>query len=205
MEISSLLIFALALFLAAGSPGPSVAALVARVLASGWREVMPFVAAMWIGEAIWLSCAIAGLAALANTFHWLFVIVKYCGVAYLAYLAWQMWRAPVADDTQTAAAPKSASPVRMFLAGLAVTMGNPKIMIFYLALLPSIIALDSITLTGWFWLNITLLVVLASIDIGYIVLAARVRLLLKTPRMMRLTNRISATVMGSAAAVIATR
>lgn len=60
MEISSLLIFAGALVVAAGSPGPSVAALVASVLARGHRAVWPFLAAMWIGEAIWLSLAVWG-------------------------------------------------------------------------------------------------------------------------------------------------
>ena len=96
MSLSSLLIFAAALFVAAGSPGPSIAALVARVIAKGWRDVLPFLAAMWIGEAIWLSLAVFGLAFVAQTFHFAFVIVKWAGVAYLVFLAWKMWTAPVA-------------------------------------------------------------------------------------------------------------
>jgi threonine/homoserine/homoserine lactone efflux protein len=93
VELSALVIFALALLVAAGSPGPSIAALVARVLVRGWHEVAPFVAAMWIGEAIWLTTAAVGLAALAETFHWAFIVVKYCGVIYLLDLAWHMWHA----------------------------------------------------------------------------------------------------------------
>ena len=62
MTLSNLLVFALALMVAAGSPGPSVAALVARVLTNGFRDVLPFLAAMWLGEALWLGCAVAGLA-----------------------------------------------------------------------------------------------------------------------------------------------
>ena len=46
MELSSLLIFAGALLVAAGSPGPSIAALVARVIARGFRDVLPFLLAM---------------------------------------------------------------------------------------------------------------------------------------------------------------
>ena len=60
MDLASLAIFAGALIVAAGSPGPSIAALVARVLARGPRDVMPFLAAMWIGEAIWLSSRSSG-------------------------------------------------------------------------------------------------------------------------------------------------
>jgi threonine/homoserine/homoserine lactone efflux protein len=119
VELSALLIFAGALLVAAGSPGPSVAALVARVIAHGWRDALPFAAAMWLGEAL----------------HGAFLVVKYLGAAYLLYLAWRMWSAPVAA-TSEGPAPNTGSGVRMFLAGLAVTLGNPKIMVFYLALLP---------------------------------------------------------------------
>src|SRR3546814_2655647 len=65
VDLSALLLFAGALLIAAGSPGPSIAALVARVVTAGWRGVLPFIAAMWIGEAIWLSLAVWGLAAVA--------------------------------------------------------------------------------------------------------------------------------------------
>lgn len=204
MELSALFIFALALLVAASSPGPSIAALVARVLVRGWHEVAPFVAAMWIGEAIWLITAAVGLAALAETFYWAFVVVKYCGVIYLLYLAWHMWHTAVADGA-VGKAPRAGSPLRMFLAGLAVTLGNPKIMAFYLALLPTIIDLDGITAFGLLQLALTMLVVLAAVDIAYVALAARARLLLRSPRALRLVNRISATAMGGAAAAIASR
>jgi len=204
VELSALFIFALALLVAASSPGPSIAALVARVLVRGWQEVAPFVAAMWIGKAIWLITAAVGLAALAETFYWAFVVVKYCGVIYLLYLAWHMWQASVADGAASKA-PRAGSPVRMFLAGLAVTLGNPKIMAFYLALLPTIIDLDGVTAFGLLQLAVTMLVVLAAVDIAYVALAARARLLLRSPRALRLVNRISATAMGGAAAAIATR
>jgi threonine/homoserine/homoserine lactone efflux protein len=208
---------------------------------------------MWIGEALWLTLAVYGLAALAETLHGAFLVaetlhgaflvVKYLGVAYLLYLAWKMWHAPVASASQGSAsagaipgAPASkagaaasptaegpavdaSSPQRpassgasrrgsgrgMFLAGLAVTLGNPKIMVFYLALLPTIIDLAGITLIGWLELTATMLVILAAIDLGYIALAARARLLLRSPRALRIANRTSATLLGGAAATLATQ
>src|SRR5262249_19844948 len=96
MSLSSLLIFAGALIVAAGSPGPSIAALVSRVISKGWRDVLPFLVAMWIGEGIWLSLAVFGLAFVAQTFHLAFLVVKWVGVVYLAWLAWKMWTAPIA-------------------------------------------------------------------------------------------------------------
>ena len=204
MDLSVLLIFAGALLVAAGSPGPSVAALISRVIARGWRDVIPFVAAMWLGEALWLALAVYGLAALAEALHGAFLVVKYLGVAYLLYLAWRMWFAPDAIHPESPA-PRPGSSVRMFLAGLAVTLGNPKIMVFYLALLPTIIDLAGITLVAWLELTCTMLVVLAAIDLAYIVLAARARQLLKSPRALRIANRTSATILGGAAAALATQ
>lgn len=204
MDLSALLIFAGALLVAAGSPGPSIAALVARVIARGWRDVVPFAAAMWVGEALWLTLAVYGLAALAESLHWAFLVVKYLGVAYLLYLAWKMWFAPVALVSD-APAPRSGSAVRMFFAGLAVTLGNPKIMLFYLALLPTIIDLASVTLVGWLELTLTMAVVLVAIDVGWVIAAAQARKLLKSRRAMKIANRISATTMGGAAAAIAAR
>src|SRR5690606_25153229 len=118
MTFASILLFAGALIVAAGSPGPSIAALVARVLAKGFRDVLPFLAAMWIGEGIWLSFAVFGLAYIAETFHHAFVVIKYAGVAYLAYLAWKMWTAPVAADQSEM--PRAGSAWKLFLAGMAV-------------------------------------------------------------------------------------
>jgi threonine/homoserine/homoserine lactone efflux protein len=203
MEPTSLLIFAGALFVAAGSPGPSIAALVARVISKGFRDVLPFLAAMWIGEAIWLSLAVFGLAFVAQTFHLAFVIVKYLGVAYLVYLAWTMWTAPV--DVRDGSMPRQDSPAKLFLAGMAVTLGNPKIMMFYLALLPTIIDLASVTLVGWLELTLTMAVVLIAIDVGWVIAAAQARRLLKSRRAMKIANRISATTMAGAAAAIAAR
>jgi threonine/homoserine/homoserine lactone efflux protein len=203
MELSSLFIFAAALFVAAGSPGPSIAALVARVISKGFRDVFPFLLAMWIGEGIWLSLAVFGLAFVAQTFHLAFVVVKWIGVAYLAWLAWKMWTAPV--DAKEGEMPKEDSPAKLFLAGMAVTLGNPKIMMFYLALLPTIIDLASVTVVGWLELTLTMAVVLVAIDLGWVVAAAQARKLLKSRRAMKIANRISATTMAGAAAAIAAR
>ncbi|MFC5586796.1 LysE family translocator [Nitratireductor kimnyeongensis] len=203
MDISALVIFAGALLVAAGSPGPSIAALVARVITRGWRDVLPFLAAMWIGEAIWLSSAIFGLAFVAETFHMAFVVIKYAGVAYLLYLAWKMWTAPV--ETGGEALPSAGSRLRLFFTGMAVTLGNPKIMMFYLALLPTIIDVASVTLIGWAELTLTMVLVLVAVDAVWVLAATQARMLLKSPRAMRNANRTSASMMAGAAAAIATR
>jgi len=204
MEPSTLLIFAGALLVCAGAPGPSVAALMARVLAHGWRHVVPFAAAMWIGEALWLTLAVYGLAALMETLQGAFLVIKYLGIAYLLYLAWRTWHAPATLATDDPAPPAAASG-RMFLAGLAVTLGNPKIMLFYLALLPTLIDLAGITWWAWAELTGTMLVILAMIDVAYIALAVGARRMLRGRRVLRIANRTSATLLGGAAATLASQ
>ncbi|MBU6499185.1 MAG: LysE family translocator [Rhodospirillales bacterium] len=203
MTVQALLMFALALAVVAGSPGPSVAALVARVLTGGVRDVLPFLAAMWIGEAVWLTVAVTGLAMLARGFADLFLVIKFAGALYLLVLAWRMWHAPA--DPAGAALPEGRRPWRMFLAGMMVTLGNPKIMVFYLALLPTLIDLRHVGTGSWAVLTLTMLVVLMLVDIGWALLAARARRWLTSRRAVRLANRTSATVMAGAALTIAAR
>ncbi|MBZ0260598.1 MAG: LysE family translocator [Hyphomicrobiales bacterium] len=203
MEITILAIFAVALCINSSSPGPSVAALVARVLTSGWRSVMPLLAAMWIGEALWLTAAVFGLSVMAQTFYWAFVILKYLGVVYLLYLAYRMWTAP--SVVKDGALPAGDSSWRLFLTGMAITLGNPKIMVFYVALLPSIVDLARISLMGWMELTVTMVAVIVAVDLTWVMIAAQARRWLKSPRAVRIANRTSATAMGGAALVIATR
>ncbi|MFC2968480.1 LysE family translocator [Acidimangrovimonas pyrenivorans] len=203
MTLASLLIFAGALAVAAGAPGPSIAALVARVLARGGREVLPFLAAMWLGEAVWLSLTVWGLSAIAQSFQPVFALIRWAGVAYLLVLAWKMWRAPA--ETEAGALPPHAPGWRMFGAGLAVTLGNPKIMLFYLALVPTIIDMTRMTVSGWAELTLTMTAVLIAVDLGWVTLASRARRLLKSRRAVRAANRGSAVVMAGAATLIAAR
>lgn len=203
MDAVSLAIFAGALIVAAGSPGPSIAALVARVIARGVRDVLPFLAAMWVGEAAWLSLAVFGLAVVAQTFLFAFAIIKWAGVAYLAWLAWKMWTAPAGGEGEPL--PASDSPWRLFMAGMAVTLGNPKIMVFYLALLPTIVDLTRVTVIGWGELTATMLVVLVAIDLGWAFAAGGARRLLRSVQARRIANRVGAGLMAGAAAAIAAR
>ncbi len=204
MEPSGLLVFAAALLVAAASPGPGIAAIVARVLGRGAQGAVAFASGVAIGDVVWLSFAIGGLAVLAQTFQPVFLVVKWAGVAYLLYLAWRMWRAPVSAQ-DTVADPKQDRAAVSFLAGLSVTMGNPKVMVFYVALLPTIIDLGGVTVLGYAELVAVTLAVLAVVFGGYIVLAERARRLIASPRAQRAANRSAAVAMTGAAAWVASR
>lgn len=204
MDITSLLVFAGILIVMAGTPGPNVGALVARVVSRGHKGVFPFLAGLWIGDAIWLSLAVWGLAALAQTFHLVFIVIKYVGVAYLLYLAWHMWFTPV-ENEEADSIPREGEARKLLLSGIAMTLGNPKIMVFYLAILPTVIDLGHVTVLGWAELMIVMFVVLAAVDVSWVLLAAQARRFLKSPRALKVANRTSAGMMAGAAVMIAAR
>jgi threonine/homoserine/homoserine lactone efflux protein len=199
-----LLIFAATLFVAAASPGPGIAAILARVLGRGMNGAVAFTAGLALGDVVWLTIAVLGLAAVAYTFNGVFLAIKYAGVVYLLYLAYRLWTQPV-EARDVVAEASGDRPLRLFLAGLAVTMGNPKVMVFYLALLPSLIDLQAVTLLGWLELSLVTLGVLTIVFGSYVLLAARTRRLFTSPRAVRMINRGTGTVMASAAVAIAAK
>ncbi len=204
LSLSGLAIFALALAVAAFAPGPGIAAIVGRVLGRGRPGAVAFVTGMAIGDVVWLSLAVLGLAVLAETFREVFTVIKYAGAAYLLYLAVKMWTAP-AEARRIAPAAGRESHARLFLAGLAVTMGNPKTMIFYLALLPNLVDLAHVDGLAYVELALVTLAVLAVVFGFYILVTLRARSLITSPRALRIVNRTSGAVMAGAAVAIATR
>lgn len=203
MDPAALVVFAAALLVGAASPGPGLAAIVARVLARGRAGAFAFTAGVAFGDLVWLAAAVWGLAALAQSFHGLFLAVKWAGVGYLLLLAWRMWRAPA--EIAAAAAPRAERPLTLALAGLAVALGNPKVMVFYLALLPTLIDLRGMTLLGWAELSAVTALVLGLVFSAYVLLALRARTLFAAPERLARLNRASALAMAGAAGWAASR
>jgi threonine/homoserine/homoserine lactone efflux protein len=204
MDITALLIFAGALLVGAVSPGPGVVALVARVIGGGLASVAPFVVGLILGDLVWLAAAVLGLAVLAQTFHQVFVVMKFVGAAYLLYLAFRMWTAP-AEMHPVAAEPQQRGTAGLFLAGLSVALGNPKVVGFYLALLPNLIDLGRVGVLGYAELASLCVLILTAVFGTYALIAARARTLLRSARAVRLLNRTGGALMAGAAVAVATK
>ncbi|HTO83232.1 MAG TPA: LysE family translocator [Methylomirabilota bacterium] len=204
MTLTGLLLFSAAYATAVFSPGPGVAALVARVLARGLRGAPAFIAGFLIGDLVWFTVAATGLALLAQTFAMVFLVVKYAGAAYLLYLAWRLWTAPAAAGEIAAAAP-SERPFRLFLGSLSLTLGNPKPIIFFLAILPTVVDLTRIDRGGFAEIAALMAVILTVILGGYALAAAYARRLFTSARAIRAVNRGTGAVMAGAAIAIAAR
>src|SRR6204780_2707039 len=97
-------------FLAVATPGPGVAAVIAQGLARGSAGAPAFIAGFVVGDLLWFCAAALGLAALAQTAHAVFVLVRYAGALYLLYLAYKLWTAPAKPLAEADAAALGKPP-----------------------------------------------------------------------------------------------
>jgi threonine/homoserine/homoserine lactone efflux protein len=179
MDLAGLLVFAVAYLMATASPGPGVAAVVARTLARGPGGSAGFIAGFVLGDLVWFAVAASGLALLAETFAALFTAIRYAGAAFLLFLAWKLWTAPAVVPGAEPARPEKGA--RLFLAGLAITLGNPKVIVFFLALLPTVVDLPSLTPGGFAAIASLSAAILTSVLVAYTLAAARASGLLTSP------------------------
>jgi threonine/homoserine/homoserine lactone efflux protein len=203
MTLAALLTYSGALFIAAAIPGPGITAIVARALGSGFRETFFMGLGLVLGDMIYLTAVILGLAFVAQTFTEIFIVIKIAGALYLAYIAWKLWTAGLLSTDVTAK--KSTSAGMSFLSGLLVTLGNPKTMLFYVALVPTLIDINSIGLREYAMLLAANFVVLLVVLIPYMLLASRARTFLKRPKALQILNRVAASILAGTAAFIAAR
>lgn len=204
MTLAGFIAYSGALALAAAIPGPGITALVARALGSGFRSSLFMSLGLILGDLIYLTAVMLGLAIVAQTFGMVFLVVKWAGVAYLACLAWTFWTSGITAENVEARKGKDGF-VASVLAGLTLTLGNPKTMIFYLAITPTIVDLRTVTLAEYGILALLTIVTLLVVLVPYLALAAKARWFLKTPRALKLLNRTAAGFMVGAAAAIAAR
>ena len=204
MDIVTLAAFTIAYAIAVIVPGPGVAAVVARALGGGFRSAFPMVLGILAGDLVYLVFALFGLAAIATWFGPVFFVVKWAGALYLLYVAWQFWSAK--PGTEQIGAKHETSRWKTFLSGFALTMGNPKTIVFYLALLPTVIPLDKpITALGFVELTGIVVVVLLAIGSAYAGLAAAARDFFQSAKALRFLNRTAGVIMASAAAFVVVR
>lgn len=204
MSLTALLVFISVYAVAVATPGPGVAAVVARTLGRGMQGAVPFVLGFVAGDLIWFAAAAAGLSVLAQTHAPLFVALKYAGCAYLVFIAIQLWRSEPALS-EAGATPSPQSPVAAFLGALFLTLGNPKVMVFFLSIMPLVVKPEAISLRVGLELAASIAIVISAILFGYMLLANRARRLFRSKRAIGAIQKTNAGVLAGAAALVATR
>ena len=186
------------------TPGPANLFSVANGMEKGKRAAVKGVVGMNLATLTWFAAAALGLGALIAAFPAVFKALAWIGAAYVAWLglkallsAWKGEGGPALALARTGRSP--------FVDGFMVQIANPKILLFFTAVLPpfvdvkrpflpqllllatATIALDAITMTMY--------------GVGGAVLAAR----MSEPRFQRAFSLFVGVLLVSAAFLIATR
>lgn len=119
------------------SPGPDNLFVLMQSATHGRRAGFCVVLGLCCGLLVHTAAVALGLAAVFAASPAAFTVLKFTGAAYLAYLAWQSWRAPaVAQLTQQV---PRMNPWRMLARGFIMNLTNPKVIFFFLAFLPQFV------------------------------------------------------------------
>tara|TARA_R110002110_G_scaffold2863_6_gene14442 strand:+ start:1108 stop:1737 length:630 start_codon:yes stop_codon:yes gene_type:complete len=151
-------------------PSLSVVTVTARAAAYGFRHGAAAAAGIVAGDLVFILLAVLGLAALASSLDGVLIVLKYGGGAYLIWLGVRLWRAGPARAEPGAVPAKLSSS---FFAGLLLTLGDQKAVLFYLVFFPAFVDLNALTAP-----DIAAILAIAAVSVGtaklaYACLAAR--------------------------------
>lgn len=132
--------FLLTSLIIVASPGTGAIYTIAAGLTRGSRASVVAAFACTLGIVPHLIAAMMGLAALLHASALAYEIVKYAGVAYLLWMAWQTLREQGALKVEAGADARSG--LRVLVDGILINVLNPKLSIFFVAFLPQFIAAD---------------------------------------------------------------
>lgn len=189
-------LFAVMAVFTVASPGPGVLMTLDNAIANGWKASMHGVLGLACGAAVMAGLSSAGVGLLVRSSPPLFLLLKYCGVAYLFYLAYKTWhRAPAALGGAAPADAARASHGRLLTRAALLQTSNPKALLFFLSVLPQVVETGTMAPPLRLALAIgTYCVALIVVHGVYAGLAVTARDWLNQPAVARLLSRLSALV-----------
>lgn len=137
-SVETLVTFALAGVVLVVVPGPSVLFIVGRALAHGRRAALTSVAGNTTGASLVVVVVALGLGTVAAQSIAVFTVLKLVGAAYLVYLGVHTFRTR-GDLAAALGRPGGVADRRVFLQGVVVGVTNPKVLIFFAAVLPQFV------------------------------------------------------------------
>lgn len=205
MTLETWLAFLVASFLISLSPGPGAISSMAAGLRFGVPRGLWNIAGLALGIVLVLVVVATGLGALLAASAGAFTVVKWLGVAYLAYLGIVTWRAPSHAIDPTADAASLRGSIRQLVAhGFLVNATNPKGIVFMLAVLPQFIDPARPQALQYVICCVTLLATDLVVMTGYTAFAAKALRLMKKPAQMKAMNRAFGGVLMAMSALLAT-
>lgn len=190
LGVGDLALYAGALFILFMTPGPVWVALTARTLASGIHGAWPLALGVVIGDVLWPFLAILGVTWIIGVYGGFLEALKWVAALTfigMGYLIIRNADKTISEDSRLTRPGMWAG----FIAGLAVILGNPKAILFYMGVLPGFFSLTDLT-----WVDIALICALSALVplVGNLTLALfldRARRLLTSPTALRRTNLVA--------------
>lgn len=205
MNWHDLIGFILILAAAAAIPGPDVAAIIGSGLGGGFSRAFSVVLGIIVGHAVWMTAAFTGLAALALALGSAFIVIKAVAIAYLLYLAWKLWTAPVAASPEEIDTPRAAPHRAGLVTGVLVSLSNPKALVFFSAVMPSILPMAKLSLMDFALLMLASSLTFIVVFGAWALLASKARAAFGNAARRRKFNRASALLIAGSAAAVAAR
>ncbi|MDS7925297.1 LysE family transporter [Acinetobacter sp. V115_6] len=185
------------------SPGAGAIASMSGGLNYGFRHGYWNAIGLQVALVLQIMVVAAGVGVLFATTPLAFQAVKWFGVAYLLYLAYLQWTAPVKDiEIQQEKRDKSA--LALLLNGFVVNISNPKAIVFLLAVLPQFLDLSKPQWIQYLIMAATMITIDLIVMAGYTGLASKVLRLLRSPRQQKYLNRGFAVMFSCAALLLST-
>lgn len=173
------------------TPGPVWVALTARALSGGFHAAWPLALGVVVGDVAWPLLAILGLGWVLSVYGGVLEALRWVAAAMFVAMGVTLWRhagASIAADSRLTRPGMWAG----FMAGLAVILGNPKAILFYMGMLPGFFDLSALTAVD---IAAICAISFAVPLIGNLALAAsihRARRILTSPNALRRTNLVAA-------------
>src|SRR6266851_4191568 len=156
------------------SPGTGVLYTLAAGLSRGSRASVVAAFGCTLGIIPHMAAAIMGLAALLHTSALAFQTLKYLGVAYLLYMAWNALKEHGALRVEKAVDRRSAGQV--IVSAILINILNPKLSIFFFAFLPQFVSADDAQpLSRMLELSAVFMLLTFAVFVGYGLFAAAIR------------------------------
>jgi homoserine/homoserine lactone efflux protein len=204
VALSIWLTFFAASWLISLSPGTAAVYAMTCGLNEGFKRSLPGLVGLVLGVWTSLSLVGVGLGAVLASSPYAFTVLKWLGVAYLAYLGIKQWRAPGVPLSERSESAPARSAWQIFIKGWAVNATNPKGYVFLLAVLPQFIDSSKPLLVQYLVIALTFALTEFVVMMGYAALASRLLHYFRTTAQMKMLNRVFGGLFVAAAAALGT-
>jgi threonine/homoserine/homoserine lactone efflux protein len=144
MNIEILIAFSIGMIVLAASPGPGVFASVSKAISDGFKSSLFLISGLVLGDVLFLILALIGMSTISKIMGEMFFTIKIAGGIYLVFLGIKAFKRskPTSVEVKTGGKNKMSA----FMSGLLVTLGNPKPILFYASVVPTIINIKDVHL-----------------------------------------------------------